>query len=453
MIRKQSYNNERPITPLPYIEPINPRASFSKQVQQSTYLFPKSLSNPRMNNINNSNELYTAAFDDEIRPHSNDILINKGKKHPSDERSQPPDEHQQYLVTYEKNNINTSNKNIKKKKKKSVKFCNPSLLTTIHKIHFEYSTHDKSNIWYTEKEYDHFKYQAAKSAGVKLVQAYDDSEVGKTYHFVMCGDFDKKEDDVQDTSDSLGCNEIISNSGSVSSLNTNDITVPCDNTTRNKTTYYYYNENEYKDGHSSTTDNTVIGGNEENVCKRGLGFHFSRTRKKSRIVTRSAVMAWQQALRGSSSSNNNQHHPTTSLHNTITTNDKLERPDKSLMMLALVSTKCSRVAREEAKWRGNVDYIVAYPDRKEELSSAMATAADMTSTYQSGVSCLLNANNKKRASPMDEYANGNSCSKISKRQRQHALHCDSKVNGHGDDDAEGHLSPETIGYLVKYAEV
>lgn len=443
MIRRNSYN-ERPITPLPYnIEPFNPRASFSKQVQRSTYLFPKSLSNPRMNNINSSNELYTAAFDEEIRPHSNDTLISKGKKYPPDEQS----------------NINTSNKNIKKRKK-SVQFCNTSSLTTIHYIQdipcaSSMSSSDKSNIWYTEKEYDQFKYQAAKSAGVKLVRHDDANKVGKNYHyhFVMCGDFDGKEDNVQDKSDNLGCNKNISNSG------------PSDNTTGNKTTYYYYNENEYNDGHSSTSNSSesVIGGKEENVCKRGLGYHFSRTRKKSRIVTRSAVMAWQQALRGSTSNNSNQHHPTTSLDDTTTTTTMLEQSNKSLMMLALVSTKCSRVAREEAKWRGNVDYIVAYPERNEEVaaSSAMATSADMTSTSQSDKSRLLdtnimNANDKKRVRiTMDEYDNDNTCSKSSKRQRKHALHCDSKMNGQGgdDDDDDGNLSPETIGYLLKYAEV
>ena len=55
---------------------------------------------------------------------------------------------------------------------------------------------------------------------------------------------------------------------------------------------------------------------------------------------------------------------------------------------------------------------------------------------------------------MDEYDNDNTCSKSSKRQRKHALHCDSKMNEQGgDDNDDGYLSPETIGYLLKYAEV
>merc|ERR1719199_364389 len=66
------------------------------------------------------------------------------------------------------------------------------------------------------------------------------------------------------------------------------------------------------------------------------------------MSTRSAVLAWQKNLRG-------------------TSNSQTTANDKSTMMLALVSSKCSRVAREEAKWRGLVDYKVAYPERQQEL--------------------------------------------------------------------------------------
>jgi len=111
------------------------------------------------------------------------------------------------------------------------------------------------------------------------------------------------------------------------------------------------------------------------VCKRGLGYHFSRTRKRARMSTRSAVLAWQKNLRGASNTSNSQ----------ATANDK------STMMLALVSSKCSRVAREEAKWRGLVDYKVAYPERhQQELHQATIANGKVQLDHD------MNMNDKKR---------------------------------------------------------
>jgi len=182
------------------------------------------------------------------------------------------------------------------------------------------------------------------------------------------------------------------------------------------------------------------------VCKRGLGYHFSRTRKRARMSTRSAVLAWQKNLRGASNTSNSQ----------ATANDK------STMMLALVSSKCSRVAREEAKWRGLVDYKVAYPERHQELHQA-SIANDKVQLDND-----MNMNDKKR--PHDSTAaaapiiHTDIVSRSNKRQRTNDTGHDTnkmqRRNGTvfdtGSNRDELILSPETVGYLVngvQYAKV
>ena len=102
------------------------------------------------------------------------------------------------------------------------------------------------------------------------------------------------------------------------------------------------------------------------------GYHFSRVRKRNRAMTRTAVLAWQKSMEkevnkkridqlvhrkmqaGSSSSSSSMHKSLPSCTSNI----------HSQVVIALVSSKCSRVSREEALWRGNVDFRVAYPERR-----------------------------------------------------------------------------------------
>lgn len=159
----------------------------------------------------------------------------------------------------------------------------------------------------------------------------------------------------------------------------------------------YYNENEYNDQQVITTSipaptNGSSGrgltnkGGGDVICKRGLGYHFSRSRKKSRVVTRSAVMAWQTTLRDAKKArpaNSDRILPSCSVDKLSFSSADGRLMVKSQMMLALVSTKCSRVAREEARWRGDVDYRVAYPERHASRTANSSTTASCSSSVLS----------------------------------------------------------------------
>ena len=50
-------------------------------------------------------------------------------------------------------------------------------------------------------------------------------------------------------------------------------------------------------------------------------------------------------------------------HSTSSTNNPQHLQQTQSFVLASVSSKCSKVSREEALWRGNIDFRVAYPER------------------------------------------------------------------------------------------
>ena len=344
------------------------------------------------------------------------------------------------------------------RKKKSVSFL--PQVSTSNSISTSTSK-NKTQLWYTSSEYDQFKYQAALDCGIKLMQLNNvsssqknDGKRKRRGQFIQVGDFDCKKN--ENINDNTTIN--VTSHPSLSSMDT----PPTDNT-KDKKYSRYYNENEYNDQVSSTameeqTSSTPAQGkvvdlisNESPlqqeeptvVCKRGLGYHFSRTRKRARMSTRSAVLAWQKNLRGASNTSNSQ----------TTANDK------STMMLALVSSKCSRVAREEAKWRGLVDYKVAYPERHQEFYQA-SIANDKVQFDND-----MNMNDKKR--PYDSTAAPiihTDTARCNKRQRTNSGNDTDKMqrrNGtvfdtNGNDRDELILSPETVGYLVngvQYAKV
>jgi len=284
------------------------------------------------------------------------------------------------------------------------------------------STNEKQKRWYNNSEYNQFKHEAASHAGVNIVPCDDpNNKVSSQNHpFVMMGNFDGK-DTKEDAS-----------SASKTNNNTADTAVSS-TTTENHPKKLFYNENEYNDSHDKDTG--------EVICKRGLGYHFSRERKKSRIVTRSAVMAWQKMLRDP------KHR--VELKRAVRTDSSLGNSDlnKSRGMLALVSAKCSRVSLEEAKWRGDVDYRVAYPERHDTApavavgaSSSSSSSSPSSSMSKKGVdekendSTNQNTNTnvgagstgKKRSHGEDSTANKSSgWNSISscKRQRMHSGGC------------------------------
>mmetsp|Transcript_9506 Transcript_9506/g.14330 ORF Transcript_9506/g.14330 Transcript_9506/m.14330 type:complete len:377 (+) Transcript_9506:271-1401(+) len=256
-------------------------------------------------------------------------------------------------------------------KKKSVRFDDTkggNITYTINTVRraSEMTSKEKQIAWYNSNEFEQFKYEAARHAGIKIVR-YDNTTEEKTNQrnrFAMVGDFD----DCSTVKDAASTSKKTSNVESTSSSSGKVATVK-----------KFYNENEYNDTHTSKG---------ESICKRGLGHHFSRNRKKSRAVTRSTVMAWQKMLLSgdnassfsSSNPSSQKKMPTLSESNSITGRKLVI--GKMQLMLSLVSAKCSRVAREEARWRGDVDYRVAYPERQRDDAAAANCNRDDTMTYK-----------------------------------------------------------------------
>ena len=209
-------------------------------------------------------------------------------------------------------------------------------------------------MWYTFAEYDQLKYNAAKHAGVKITR-HGSKEAGLNYRYCLEGNFDDNQ-----------------NVGEASCANTGKV----------------YNGNEYN-------DLTVLKSREE-ICKRGLGYHFSITRKKHRTAIRSNVLSVQKKLLRYSSAQSGR-----KLQRDLkaAAEKNLEKKNKkSQLVLALVSTKYSRSSREEARWRGKVDYWVAYPERH--------VASDMPPPPDARKSDVMGSSSKRRsgdkATPRDD---------------------------------------------------
>ena len=478
--------NEHPIStststsPLPFITATQgaPAVSELTSFLQSTFLLPKTFSSPRM--MNNNNDSNT----------TNSSCINDGafsaKAAPKNIETNAEASNQEQRSRTTSSLPSTAPKN-----KKSVQF---NTKISVHHLHHlppssTMAPREKSRIWYNSTYYDQFKYEAAKSAGVKIIR-YDTAEDGNDskasncstsgHHFVMMGDFDSKQGGKSTKASS-------SSSGNNSKKATSGKAGKC-----------YYNENEYNDQQIATSapapnngsgGGGLVKGGGEVICKRGLGYHFSRSRKKSRVVTRSAVMAWQTTLRDAKARHINSDLVLPSGMHV----DKLQIPsssadrrliDKSQMMLALVSTKCSRVAREEARWRGDVDYRVAYPERHAsrptsnmntgsrslKLLSASASSSVLSATTHRSSNCTTTGSNTNRVvKSVNKRPNGmpsnkrsddvdvpmNSCHKRQRISSQVSMGgCSHNPSADGGIDRD-ELSPNTIGLLsgVLHAEV
>lgn len=187
------------------------------------------------------------------------------------------------------------------------------------------SSEENNAVWYTSSEYDNLKCEAAEDANVKIIKCDTKNKkvIQEHHRFAMVGDFDTKSIDAQSSN------------------------IPYENIKE-----HYYNENEY---------NNSLNKNQEAVSKRGLGYHFSRSRRESKIQTRATVLTWQKALcdRRNAPGPESERGPPRIGGGA----EKIDDENSRLLMLALISAKYSHVARVEAKWRGDVDYMVAYPER------------------------------------------------------------------------------------------
>lgn len=290
--------------------------------------------------------------------HLDTKVVNHEKHHP---RPQP---------------CNSSGQPNEKKKsrpneKKTVRF-DVEHIATIPNIS-DMSSEEKQTAWYDSDDFDRFKYEAAKNAGVKIVR-YDHERKGNRggdhrHHFAMSGDFDSP---IEESDAGIGTARSPS-----ATKNDGILPVPAPSATASSAAENLrYNENEYADDRNDATG--------EAICRRGLGHHFSRARKRSRASARAAVVAWQATLLAASSPRSSdarvsgarlRHGESVSIAGGKGGGGgKLGGVERGRLMLALVSAKCSMIARKEAEWRGDVDYRVAYPELHASDAKSAATA-------------------------------------------------------------------------------
>ena len=199
------------------------------------------------------------------------------------------------------------------RKKKSVTFFNAARLYKMKNVPpaSAMSQREKDVRWFTPKDYEGFKYDAATQAGIRLVR-YERGEgklsSSKQPNFVMLGSFDNEADGGSSEGESVA--------------------------------RLHYNENEYNEPPNG------------DVCKRGLGYHFSRHRKRAKLITKGAVMAWQRALND----------PTNPKYAKMKVDSSGKGKKRASFILALVANKCAKIPAEEARWRGEMDYFAAYPE-------------------------------------------------------------------------------------------
>lgn len=198
---------------------------------------------------------------------------------------------------------------------------------------------EKQIIWYLGNDYSQFKSDAASDGGVKIMRyvPLNADQTPKSCHFVCIGSFDGS------------CDADTSSSSSNSNHSSDEATA---GSKRTSPSGKFYNEHEFND---------YIKENGQEVCKRGLGYHFSRIRKNNRVMVRSAVVAWQKCLQ--KESNQKRLDKVIQRKRWALRNSPASIQQTQSIVLASVSSKCSKVSREEALWRGNIDFRVAYPER------------------------------------------------------------------------------------------
>lgn len=258
------------------------------------------------------------------------------------------------------------------RKKKSVTFFNAAKLYKMKNVPIAsaMSRQEKDTLWFTPKDYEGFKYDAATQAGIRLIR-YERGEgklsSSKQPNFVMLGSFDNEADGGRSEE-------------SVVRLR--------------------YNENEYNEPPNGK------------VCKRGLGYHFSRHRKSAKLITKGAVMTWQRALND----------PTNPKYAKMKVDSSGKGKEKASFILALVANKCAKIPAEEARWRGEMDYFAAYPERHvgvnypnlpgggifspkspiEVLPSQKVTETNPERPEKPSVESPKNVNDRKRPASFDD---------------------------------------------------
>ncbi|KAL7553882.1 hypothetical protein ACHAWF_017217 [Thalassiosira exigua] len=461
-------NNERraqrrrTISPLPYVAPPpTPRPSFSRRLQRSSFLFPKTHSSPRMTNNSTWRRITSDERHEPTQMNVRPVQLDTNRSNDGNGDNDSEKRTGGLDLNHDEARTNES-------KKKKVRFRDEP--TTAHCVDTprasNLSVGEKRSMWYDEADFDAFKRDAARAAGVRIVRCRESKYHGKDAddskgRFALLGNFDDKCD--------IGGPE---RSGAAAAKDDRpDAKTAVPPATAASTAAAegkrYYNQNEYGDrrvpasdfegGTLGSTSGSALGSSTL-VCKRGLGYHFSRARKRSRFLARSAVLAWQEALRdrareearegrkgrasASSSGGGSNPKPEPKASSPKERAEALGNPngdptgdprrDKSRVVLALVSSKCSRIAREEARWRGDVDYRVAHPERRGRVGVGPARGkAKRRNGRSAGVSTDLRGRKRRKADASARAGGGGG-------------------GASRDDDGkrEERLSPATIGYFV-----
>eukprot|EP00956_Cyclotella_meneghiniana_P030630 scaffold77778_cov54-Cyclotella_meneghiniana.AAC.6 len=312
------------LEPLPYnIPPSPPRASFVKNLQLSSYLFPS-------NRLSRSN---STSFGSEKKRRKTEQPAAYGTS-PSTQMTVVAD--------------NKSNN-------KKVTFYRK--VVSIPASHTP-TEEERRQIWYSKDDYDAFKFNSAQEAGVKLFDYFppakcvDSNELTTTYEhkFVMIGNYDKDE---ENNSSSLPSDATINGAlkptdrarGSLDATTSYHVPIKC--------------AKEYND---------KIDNEGYKVCQRGLGYHFSCHRKRNRTWTRAMVLTWQKTLRTQEQATIRQCPLRLSQKCDVKLSDKAQR------LLAIVSAKCSKSSRKAALWRGKMDEkVLSIDPRKLDSKKRVAT--------------------------------------------------------------------------------
>lgn len=324
--------DEQTIEPLPYnVPPPTPRPSFARNLQLSTYLFP-------------DRNLRFSISSSSARSEEDKQLIERA--------------HCNQKTDFDQSSLNTKYSQmttVAQNKTKSKKVTFNKNVYAIAPKHIP-TEDEKRRIWYNKGEYDGFKFNAAEEAGVRLLDFFPPAEKqpypqdlnaspAYTHKFVMIGDFDKEDNSVPTDATIASSSKYGKNAKNAASYH---VPTKCKNE---------YNDEINKEGNE--------------ICKRGLGYHFSRYRKRNRVWTRYSVLTWQKTLRSVKAEEDVARardqvgalEPQQPLKLSQKCDLKLNL--KSQRLLAIVSAKCSRSSRQAALWRGMMDYEMAHTENRK----------------------------------------------------------------------------------------
>eukprot|EP00956_Cyclotella_meneghiniana_P011625 scaffold16368_cov73-Cyclotella_meneghiniana.AAC.3 len=111
--------------------------------------------------------------------------------------------------------------------------------------------------------------------------------------------------------------------------------------------------------HQCSNDfNDFIDPDGREVCQRGLGFHFSRYRRNNRKSIRTSVLTWRDSMDSILLEKDGERD---SLPPDKAKEVDDRRHEKSTRILAKLYRKYSKEEQELALWRGKMDYEIAYP--------------------------------------------------------------------------------------------